>query len=377
VLLCATIGCLLIVAACAAPGPTATSSPVPEALSERMHDKTAEVFDAVYGEDAVRAVLVQQHGEPVYTQYWNSTPDDTWDTRGVTRTVVSTLVGIAIDRGLISGVDAPLGELLPAYAAVLTPGVAGIQLKSVLTSSANFAATSEEPELGGSPILRGVPDWIGAILEDRGARGPGDGTFVSSEVGAHILAAVVAEATGMSPLRFARQSLFDPLGIESEPLWEQRFTPDGDPEQLLRAFETADVAWPADPQGVNLGYTYLRLRPTDLVQFGQLFLDEGEHDGEQIVSPTWAVEATSPVVATIGYGTISYGYQWWVDRERGVYFAQGQGGTAVVVDPRRDAVAVVASEVAVDDERATHGFAASTAVELAVALLGDLPDDSG
>ena len=95
-----------------------------------------------------------------------------------------------------------------------------------------------------------------------------------------------------------------------------------------------------------------------------------------MVSPTWAVEATSAVVATEDIGTTSYAYQWWVDEPRGVFYAQGDGGTAVVVDPSRDAVAVVVSEVAVDDHRGTQGLTPATAAGVAIALIRDLPDDT-
>lgn len=374
VALCALVAATLLASGCtsAAPEPVPVAEP-PVALV--MQRDIASVFGAVYGDEAVRAVIVQQHGEPVYERYWKSGPDDTWDIRGVTRTITSTLVGIAIDRGLIPGVDATLGDLLPEYSALLGPETAAIDLQSVLTSTAFFASTAEEPDLLGSPDLREAADWIAAVLADRAERGRGDGTFLSSEVGAHVLAAIVARAAGTSPLRFAREALFDPLGIETDPLSEDRFSPAEDPGTVLGTFETAGVAWLADPQGVNLGYTHLRLRPGDLVRIGQLFLDEGSWDGEQVVSPTWAVEATSPLVATRGYGRIGYGYQWWVDPESGAFFAYGQGGTALVVDPRRDAVAVIASEVGSEDERATHGLATSTAVGLAVALLDDLPGD--
>ena len=372
-LMCAAIGALLV------SGCSSASTSLPEQTSpaDAIREDIDSVFGTLYGEDAVRAVLVQQHGELVYEQYEESTADDTWDVRGVTRAVTSTLVGIAIDRGLISGVDATLGQLLPDHAAALTPETAAIQLKSVLTHTANFAPTSEERDIRGGPAdLYAQTDWVASILADRAARGPGDGVFLFSDMGTHILAAVVAEATGMSPFRFAEQTLFGPLGIDTDPWWEERFTP-GHPEALLQAYQDAEVAWPADTQGVNLGYTHLRLRPMDLVRLGQLFLDEGVWDGEQVVSATWAVQATSPVVATSGYGDISYGYQWWIDPSRDVFYVQGEGGTAVVVDPARDAVAVIASEVTIDDVRGNHGYASATAVGLASLLLANLSADSG
>lgn len=357
----AVLGALLVATGCATP-----LSPSP---TEVMDEELASVFDVVYGEETVRAIIIQQHGEPVYEQYIDSVPGDTWDIRGVTRIVTSTLVGIAIDRGLIRGVDATLGELLPAYAGVLTPDTAAIPLKSVLTHTAGLP-------LRVGAAATAAPDWIAAILADRTARDPVGGRVLPSDAGAHILAAVITQATGMSVLQFAQQALFDPLGIDSDPLWEQRLTSMADLPSLDPPYDDAEVAWPADPQGVNLGYSHLRLRPTDLLRIGELYLDEGAWDDTQVVSPTWAVEATSALVATRDIGTTSYGYQWWVDRPREVFYAQGDGGTALVVDSSRDAVAVVVSEVAADDPRGTMGLTPATAAGLAIALIRNLPDPS-
>ena len=355
------LGSLLIATGCStAPSPSPT---------EIMDEEMASVFDVVYGEETVRAVIIQQHGEPVYERYVDCDPGDTWDIRGVTRIVTSTLVGIAIDRGLIRGVDATLGELLPAYAGVLTPDAAAIPLKSVLTHTAGLPL-----RVGTAAVA--APDWIAAILAERTARDPVGGRVLPSDAGAHILAAVITQATGMSVLQFARQALFDPLGIDSDPLWEQRLSSVADLPSLLPAYDDAEVAWPADPQGVNLGYSHLRLRPSDLLRIGEMYLDEGVWDDTQVVSPTWAVEATSALVATRDIGTTSYGYQWWVDRPREVFYAQGDGGTALVIDRSRDAVAVVVSEVTADDARGTVGLTPSTAAGLAIVLIRNLPDAS-
>jgi CubicO group peptidase (beta-lactamase class C family) len=357
----AVLGALLVATGCATP-----PSPSP---TEIMDEELASVFDVVYGEETVRAIIIQQHGEPVYERYVDAVPGDTWDIRGVTRIVTSTLIGIAIDRGLIRGVDATLGELLPAYAGVLTPDTAAIPLKSVLTHTAGLP-------LRVGTAATAAPDWIAAILAERTARDPVGGRVLPSDAGAHILAAVITQATGMSVLQFAQQALFDPLGIDSDPLWEQRLSSVADLPSLVPPYDDAEVAWPADPQGVNLGYSHLRLRPTDLLRIGELYLDEGAWDDTQVVSPTWAVEATSALVATRDIGTTSYGYQWWVDRPRQVYYAQGDGGTALVVDRSRDAVAVVVSEVTADDARGTVGLTPSTAAGLAIVLIRNLPDPS-
>lgn len=357
----AALGLILVASGCAtAPSPSPT---------DVMDEDLASVFDVVYGEETVRAIIVQQHGEPLYERYIDSRPDDTWDVRGVTRIVTGTLVGIAIDRGFIRGVDATLGELLPAYAGIMTPETAAIPLKSVLTHTAGFP-------LRVAPSPATDPDWVASILAGQTARDPVGGRILPSDAGAHILAAVVTQATGMSVLAFAKEALFDPLGIDSDPLWEQRVTAEAELAALRPAYDDAEVAWPADPQGVDLGYSHLRLRPSDLLRIGQLYLDEGDWNGTQVVSPTWAVEATSPLVATRDIGTTSYGYQWWVDAPGGVFYAQGNGGTALVVDRSRGAVAVIVSEAAADDPRGTMGLTPATAAGVAVALIGDLPDVS-
>jgi CubicO group peptidase (beta-lactamase class C family) len=358
----AALGALLIATGCAV-APSASPSEV-------MDEELASVFDVVYGEETVRAVIIQQHGELVYERYVDSTAGDTWDVRGVTRIVTSTLVGIAIDRGLIRGVDATLGELLPAYAGSLTPETAAIPLKSVLTHTAGLP-------LRVGAAAGAAPDWIAAILAERTIRDPVGGRVLPSDAGAHILAAVITQATGMSLLQFAQQALFDPLGIDTDPLWEQRLATVADLPALVPSYDDAEIAWPADPQGINLGWSYLRLRPSDLLRIGELYLDEGAWGDTQVVSPTWAVEATSALVATRDIGTTSYGYQWWVDRPREVYYAQGDGGTALVVDRSRDAVAVVVSEVTADDPRGTMGLTPATAAGLAIALIRNLPDPSG
>jgi len=364
---CVAVAIVYAVAGCTAV-PSPPPAPSPEAAIENhLH----AALDAVNGAEDVRAVLVQQHARPVYEEYLSSEPGDTWNVYSVTKSVTSTLVGIAIDRGLISGVDATLGELLPDYSGVLTAETSGIPLAAVLTHTANFPRDGVEPDLYGSA------DWIAAILQDRARRGPGDGSFQYSTLGSHVLAAVVAEATGMSPFAFAREALLAPLGIEVAQPWEERFVPGTDPAAYNSAYEDAEVAWIADPQGINAGGAWLRLRPGDLARFGQLFLDEGERQGEEIVSATWVALATSPQVATPEQGSLSYGFQWWIDEDRDQFAALGFGGTVVLIDPGKDAVAVIACDVALDAPPSELGLTGTSAMTLAQILIADLAEPAG
>jgi len=359
--------CVAVAVVCAAAGCTATPAPVPSpsgAIEKDLH----AVLESLNGAEYVRAVLVQQHAQPVYEEYLSASAEDTWDVYSVTKSVTSTLVGIAIDRGLISGVDATLGELLPDYAGVLTAETSGIPLSAVLTHTANFPPDFEAPDLIGSD------DWIATILEDRARRGPGDGSFQYSNCGSHVMAAAVAEAVGESPFAFAREALFAPLGIAVDEPWEERILPATDMAAYTLEYEDAEVAWIADPQGINSGAGWLRLRPADLARIGQLFLDEGEHEGDEIVSSPWVAQATSPLVATTDAGSLAYGFQWWVDDARGEFAAVGFGGTVVLIDRRKEAVIVIASDIALDAPPGNPGITPTAALALAQGLVDDLPE---
>jgi CubicO group peptidase (beta-lactamase class C family) len=111
----------------------------------------------------------------------------------VTKSVISALIGIAIGEHLISGVDATLAELLPQYAAVMTPGVRRITLKHLLTMTGGFADITDEILLSG--------DWVRAILAAPEAKP--DSAFRYSDASAHLLSAIVSTASGMPTAEYA------------------------------------------------------------------------------------------------------------------------------------------------------------------------------
>ena len=288
--------------------------------------------------DALRALIVQVHGKPVVEKYFAGAGSGSyWETASVTKSFLSTLVGIAIAEGKISGVDATLAELLPSHARQMTPPVARTRLRDVLTMTGGFPGT--EADLLGD---MSSPDPVGTIL--RGSRGA-PGGFVYSDEGAHIVAAILAEATGSPVLEYARDRLFAPLGIKSEPAFEARITPTGPiAEELAAKYAAADFAWPTDSRGTHTGWGLLKLRPLDLVKLGQLFLDHGRWRGKQVVPASWVRDATS---AQVQGAAGNYGYEWWVTEADGepAYQALGFGGQLIEVVPNRDLVVVMATEI--------------------------------
>jgi CubicO group peptidase (beta-lactamase class C family) len=313
--------------------------------SADLQVRVSDYLDKLDEHDKVRAVLVYQGGEPFLEYYRGEDATDYLNTRSVTKSVVSTLIGIAIDQGAISGVDATLGDLLPAYRDIMNAEVAAIPLQSILTHTAGFAAGGTSSDVGQLNYYT-TPDWVAAIISDRVERGPGSGRFIYSNAGAHLLAAILDEATDGTVLDFARAQLFDALGIDTEPAWVKR--DDGTPEQLAALAEeyfAADFAWPTDPQGIHQGSSLLKLRPEDFAKLGLLYLNEGAWEGASIVSAAWVKEATTAHVDT-DITPNGYGYEWWTDStgKDPMYLARGYGGNVIAVVPTRDLVAVVASE---------------------------------
>jgi CubicO group peptidase (beta-lactamase class C family) len=295
-------------------------------------------------------VIIDVDGHTVLEDYYRGSSSDTSNVFSVTSTVVGTLIGIALSDGSLRSIDQTLGELLPAYAADMEPDEAAITLRQLLTMTAGFPAghcqCRHEP--GGTDLLLATDsppwllsnDWVSGILSDRLERSPGV-EFAYSHASSHLLAAVLAEATGTSVLDYARAKLFDPLGITSRPEADLLAV-----EANRPAYDRADFAWPHDPQGVQTGFSWLKLTARDMAVFGRLYLDGGRWQGEQVVPTAWVDAATTEQVRADSI-THGYGYQWWVTTAGGheAYAAVGFGGQLIEVVPDLRLVAVFKADI--------------------------------
>ena len=330
----ALLGCLL---ACSNATDTEAARATPS--SEELAARIASLGEVSANFDQVRSILVARGGELVHEQYFSADADSYFDVQSVTKSVVSTLIGIALGEGVIGGVDDTLAQLLPEDVDVMSAEVQATTLRQLLTMDAGLAL----PESGaGAQGATRSKDWVRWILANP-AGPPGQG-FEYSNGTSHLLAAIVAHATGTSPLEYARERLFGPLGIDTTPAWS---------EELRRgnvdAYERADFAWPTDPQGINFGWGGIKLRPRDMVKLGQLFLDGGRWEGKQIVPEEWVDEATTQQIDT--GEDLDYGYQWWtgdLDGDRS-FQAVGYGGQTIVVVPSRDLVVAATTELRAND----------------------------
>lgn len=313
----------------------ACTSPRHHSQNQSAADPIATAITAQLGQyttaDQVRAIIATVDGHTRFERYYNATPDDYQNLMSVTKSVTSTLVGIAIGEGRLR-LDETLARMLPRYAAQMSPNVARVTLRQLLTMTGGFPDTWNG---AGASGLDTAPDRTRFILTHQDSV-PGR-AFHYSDYGVQLLSPILAQATGESVLAYAREKLFTPLGIAT--------TTNAPPEDQahLADYLRPVFAWPADQQGFNTTFTWLKLRPRDLVALGQMFLQGGSWNGRQIVPANWVRQATTAQAgaaftafqASREFDPGNYGYLWWVERVAGhpAYFAHGFGGQLLEVVP--------------------------------------------
>ncbi|WP_250031437.1 serine hydrolase domain-containing protein [Paractinoplanes maris] len=280
----------------------------------------------------VRSVVVVRHGYVVHERYWHGlSVGSGHDVRSVTKSVVGTLVGIALAEGKIKSLDQTVGELLAAPESPL----AGVTVRHLLTMTSGLAG-----DPAGEDDMLTSPNWVRQILSRRLIVEPGT-RFSYSSASSHLLSAIVATTTGGSTLDYARAKLFEPLGIDTSKAYEPVFGGQVD-GATLAAYDRSAVAWPVDPQGVHYGAAFLRLPSRELAKIGYLYLHGGRWDDRQIVPADWVTASTSrtglPPDVESGYGL-----HWWFETIDGAraFSAVGYGGQYIYVVPALDLVVVL------------------------------------
>jgi CubicO group peptidase (beta-lactamase class C family) len=293
--------------------------------------------DRLQEADDVHSIVIARHGRLVFEQYFAGY-DEPWgyedkryefdattkhDMRSVSKSIVSLLTGIAIDRGMIDDVDAPALQFFPEMVSGAKEGWSRIKLRDLLTMSSGIAWDENrawsDPK-NDEPHLLSEPDPTRFVLSKPIASPPG-AVWNYNGGGVELLGSIIARQSRKSLDVFARDALFTPLGI-------------------------TDFEWQTYPNGKVSAASGLRLRPRDAAKIGQLMLNKGLWQGVQIVSADWIEQSTRPRFQAIGYfgGLFFYGRFWWLGRtlsgEREVPWisAMGLGGQRIFIVPSLDLV---------------------------------------
>lgn len=296
-------------------------SSTPEAQGMQA-DKLAEMLATIQEKHLnLHSLLVIRNGYLVSETYFGSYQQDTrQETYSVTKSFVATLIGIAIDKGYMDGVEQRIVDFFPERTfANLDEGKGAMTLEDVLTMRSGLEWREGDAAYG---ELYRSQDWVQYMLDKPMVSPPGT-EFNYCTGCSQLLSAILKETTGMNPRDFAEEYLFNPLGI-------------------------SNAVWDTDSTGIPIGGWGLQLTPREMAKLGYLYLHDGEWDGQQIVSAGWVDEASQE--RTQAEDQWGYGYQWWTYPPMGAYAAWGLHGQTIFVIPGSDLVVVTTAEMDNDDE---------------------------
>ena len=280
----------------------------------------------------VHSLLVIRHGYVVAdATFYPYDGQTVHSVASVTKSLMTTLIGIAVDQGKLHLDDKMVSFFPDQPIANLDERKGNITVRHLASMSSGLDCTAEADEKTLQEMVAS-PDWVQFTLDRQVAWEPGE-QFVYCSPAIHLLSPILQKATGMITLDFARQYLFEPLGF-------------------------GKVMWPQDPQGYYDGWADVSLHPYDMAKLGFLFLNQGQWDGKQIVSRRWVQEATK---AQMTAGEDLYGYGWWIETNVVGARAAGRGGQYIFVLPEWNMILVTTG----------GGFDMDEIAELLVASFSD------
>lgn len=293
-----------------AAAPLPVGPPAPPDLSE--------AFRRASRVGALSSLLVSQGGQFLGGSYWRGVgPGDPVNVKSASKSILGLLVGIAIEEGHVRSVDQPIREFFPGYFRSLDdPRKRLITVGHLLSMQAGLATTSFDTY----GAWASSDDWIGFALERPMECLPGR-CWEYSTGNYHLLSAILTRATDTDTRSWAARELMGPLGIPARP-------------------------WDRGPDGYYLGGNNMSFTPRELLRVGEMLLDGGRWEGEQVVPERWIRQSWEARV-TSSYNGNGYGYGWWT-RELGgerFWYAWGYGGQYLFLAPDLELAVVATTEV--------------------------------
>jgi CubicO group peptidase (beta-lactamase class C family) len=302
-----------------------TSAPEEQGMDSQLLSQMIEAINE--RAFAIDCVLVVRNGYIVLEEYWNVyTAETKHELQSVTKSFTSVLIGIAFQQGLLESVEQRMVDLFPNHTiANLDPRKLRITLEHLLTMSDGMDWHEHDYPYNDSRNTLGQmwvsPDAVQHVLGRPMAREPGESWAYNSGTSI-LLGGIIEQVSGRDVRSFAREHLFDPLGI-------------------------GEIEW-----SMTTGNHYhtdggLYMTPRDMARLGYLMLNEGTWDGVEIVSSDWVSRSTTTHYLTEGGD--GYGYQWWTWPGRGVYAARGHYEQNIFVVPEERLVVVFTANIADQD----------------------------
>lgn len=292
------------------------SSPKEQGLDEEILIKADQRINDNYTN--IYSLLVVRHGYLVYEKYYHDMHEnDVNPVYSVTKSVMSSLTGIALREKFIDNIDQKVCYYLPRYfKKVDNEKKKNITIKNVLTMTGGLE--SVDPSWMSFYTSK---DWLEYTIKMPIISNPGE-KFEYNTGLTGFLSGIITKTSKMKTKDFADQYLFNQIGISVD-------------------------KWEADKKGVNAGGFGLSMKPVDMAKFGYLYLHNGLWDGKQIIPKEWVEASTQKQVSVSG--NKNYGFLFWTDvvqdkahnKQYNIYYAAGAGGQFITVIPDLDMVVVI------------------------------------
>lgn len=282
------------------------STPEQENMSRSKLD---QMFSVAHQEERfrlLRSITIIRNGNIVAETYTHDPQDIAriQNIKSATKSFTSILTGIALQRKVLDSLSQTFSTIFPEYFSN-RPEKRNITIQHALTMKTGLQYNDEEHHYK----FYFSDDIIDYILASP-LNGPPGQQFFYCDDNPTLVSYAIQRKFGKSLAEFAREYLFSPLGI-------------------------TDWKWESSKTGVNFGGSNFYLKPRDMAKFGQMLLQQGKWQGQQIVDSTWIAEATKDRYAN------GYGYYFWLLSDLHAYCAAGHGGQYIIVVPAKNLVVVV------------------------------------
>jgi CubicO group peptidase (beta-lactamase class C family) len=294
--------------------------------AEEEDSRFAEVFSRAGNIDGLLSLVISKDEVIIGEKYLHGgDPNRSHDVRSVTKSFTSALVGIAIDKGYLESVDQTLGEFIsrPNNPEEYDPRIWDITIHQLLSMTSGL----EWRELGGRSEFStwsNSSNQVEYVLQQPFESNPGD-TFNYNSGASHLVSVILSKATRKNTVDFAKEHLFDPIGI-------------------------GEREWLSDNMEYNFGGHGLKIIPRDMIKFGTLYLNGGMVENTQVISNIWINESNAEKIPTELHESFpfpQYGYFWWLRPGPNVfgdiYIANGWGGQFIVIVPDHNLVVAATS----------------------------------
>ena len=288
-------------------------------LSTELYSQHSERdIEEIFSIGTVESVIIEKENRIVAEYYRGNMNQNSYvNIKSASKSVLSLLIGIAIEKGYIAGVDEPIGHYFPEYFDQNPdPKKESITIIDLITMRSGLETTSFRNY--GRWVLS--HNWVNFALHQPMVEEPG-GEMIYSTGTSHLLSVIISRASGISTLQFANRYLFGPMDIRIG-------------------------GWDRDPQGYHMGGNNMAMTPADMLKIGRLMLNNGKYRDEQLIPPGW-IQDSVEVYTRSNFNPYDYGYMWWRKKVQNheVVFAWGNGGQYIILLPEIDTTIIITSNL--------------------------------